>query len=486
MPAPATSLPELVDQLGRTFSPFERLKILGRAWSLLRTMTPDQRLAVAAQLGLDRADEVVEAIATRGGTKASPVLLSMIDQAQKKGTGHLPQLINDLRDPGRRAKRMRQGAAALEDAAVTAVTAVTATTAAPGEVPWLPPGATTAAPPAPAKPPQPMAPPPQPAPPPPVAAPAQVPPPPVQAALAPEPKPVEASAPKPAPQPPRPQPAPAPVRTAAREPVADRLAAVPSLTARFRVLRGHLEDLRKASAAGLGPVVQAFPDGWARRRALLELFRAGIPGSLEDSLALVETLGSERDRLWCLGALTEARAIPEPERGTLLAAVSSPTARRRLAVRMGGTVFGTLFVLALLLSGCAGAPQRDQRRVISTDRAPAALASYSQAIQVGDTLYLAGQIGLDPATRELVPGGLQAEARRSLDNCRAVLEAAGFTLKDVVQVQVFLADLGDYNAFNEVYAGYFPPPAPARAAVAVAGLPRGARVEVVMTAVRQR
>jgi reactive intermediate/imine deaminase len=261
------------------------------------------------------------------------------------------------------------------------------------------------------------------------------------------------------------------------------LAAVPSLTARFRVLRRHLEDLRKASAASLGPVVQAFPDGWARRRALLELFRAGIPGSLEDSLSLVETLESERDRLWCLGALTEAREIAEPERDTLLAAVSSPTARRRLAVRMGGTVF----VLALLLAGCAGGYQRGpQRRVISTDRAPAALASYSQAIQMGDTLYLAGQIGLDPATRELVPGGLQAEARRSLDNCRAVLEAAGFTLKDVVQVQVFLADLGDYNAFNEIYTGYFPPPAPARAAVAVAGLPRGARVEVVMTAVRQR
>ena len=125
-----------------------------------------------------------------------------------------------------------------------------------------------------------------------------------------------------------------------------------------------------------------------------------------------------------------------------------------------------------------------QRRVIATDRAPAAIASYSQAIQVGETLYLAGQIGLDPATRELVPGGLQAEARRALDNCKAILEAAGFTLADVVQVQVFLADVNDYAAFNEVYGGYFPPPAPARAAVAVAALPRGARVEVLMTAVR--
>lgn len=124
-------------------------------------------------------------------------------------------------------------------------------------------------------------------------------------------------------------------------------------------------------------------------------------------------------------------------------------------------------------------------RAISTDRAPAAIASYSQAIQAGKTLYLSGQVGLDPATGQLVPGGLQAEARRVLDNCRAILEAAGFTLTDVVQVQVFLADVNDYAAFNEVYAGYFPAPAPARAAVAVAALPRGARVEVLMTAVRR-
>ncbi len=147
--------------------------------------------------------------------------------------------------------------------------------------------------------------------------------------------------------------------------------------------------------------------------------------------------------------------------------------------------FAILAVLAIF-SACAtgshSAPA--QRRIIATDRAPAAIASYSQAIQVGNTLYLAGQIGLDPATRELVPGGLQPEARRALDNCKAVLEAAGFTLADVVQVQVFLADVNDYAAFNEVYGAYFPPPAPARAAVAVAALPRGARVEVLMTAVR--
>ncbi|HEX4960776.1 MAG TPA: Rid family detoxifying hydrolase [Thermoanaerobaculia bacterium] len=152
--------------------------------------------------------------------------------------------------------------------------------------------------------------------------------------------------------------------------------------------------------------------------------------------------------------------------------------------------FLSVVIPVLLLAGCvsAGEPRAaapTERRAISTDRAPAAIASYSQAIQAGRMLYLSGQVGLDPATGQLVTGGIQAEARRALDNCKAVLEAAGFSLQDVVQVQVFLADIGEYAAFNEVYAQYFPPPAPARAAVAVAALPRGARVEVLMTAVRR-
>ena len=124
--------------------------------------------------------------------------------------------------------------------------------------------------------------------------------------------------------------------------------------------------------------------------------------------------------------------------------------------------------------------------MITTDRAPAALATYSQAVRVGDTVWVAGQVGLDPATRELVPGGTDAQARRALDNCKAILEAAGLSLQDVVQVQVFLADIGDYAAFNNVYAPYFPANPPARAVVGVAGLPRGAKVEILMTAVRRR
>ncbi len=153
----------------------------------------------------------------------------------------------------------------------------------------------------------------------------------------------------------------------------------------------------------------------------------------------------------------------------------------------------SVLILVVSLTACVSvretpAPSNppSERRAISTDKAPVALATYSQAILTGDTLYLAGQIGLDPATRQLVPGGLQAEARRALDNCRAVLEAAGFSLADVTMVQVYLADIGDYEAFNQTYAGFFPDPQPARAVVAVAGLPRGAKVEILMTAVRHR
>ena len=144
-------------------------------------------------------------------------------------------------------------------------------------------------------------------------------------------------------------------------------------------------------------------------------------------------------------------------------------------------IFGCGALLVLVLAGCATVPER---RIIATDRAPAALAVYSQAVQVGDAIYLAGQIGLDPATRTLVEGGVQAETRRAIENCRAVLEAAGSSLADVVQVQVFLVDIGDYRAMNEVYATYFRENPPARAALAVAALPGGAKVEVLMTAVK--
>lgn len=125
---------------------------------------------------------------------------------------------------------------------------------------------------------------------------------------------------------------------------------------------------------------------------------------------------------------------------------------------------------------------------IDTDRAPAAIGPYSQAVLAGNTLYLAGQIALDPESGEMVgggpEGGIEAETRQVMENLGSVLEAAGFTFDQVVQSQVFLVDLDDFAAMNEVYASYFGDLPPARATVGVATLPRGARVEILMTAVR--
>lgn len=115
---------------------------------------------------------------------------------------------------------------------------------------------------------------------------------------------------------------------------------------------------------------------------------------------------------------------------------------------------------------------------IETDGAPAAIGPYSQAIVVGDWVFTAGQIALDPETGELVPGGIEAEADRVLQNLSAILESAGASLATVVKTTVFLADLADYEAVNGVYARYFGQAQPARSAVQVAALPRGARVEI--------
>ena len=118
------------------------------------------------------------------------------------------------------------------------------------------------------------------------------------------------------------------------------------------------------------------------------------------------------------------------------------------------------------------------RHALSTDRAPAAIGPYSQATRAGQHVFLSGQIPLDPATGELVTGDIRAETRRVFDNLRAVCEAAGGSLDDVVRVGIYVTDLGDFAAVNEVMAGYFTAPVPARSTIQVAGLPRGARVEV--------
>ena len=152
----------------------------------------------------------------------------------------------------------------------------------------------------------------------------------------------------------------------------------------------------------------------------------------------------------------------------------------------------TFLISVFLIAGCAQpqteqvAPAPAERKVIVSEGAPPAIGPYSQAIQVGDMLFLAGQVGLDPATRTLVEGGVEAETRRAMDNLKAILEEAGFTMGDVVQAQVFLADLNDYATMNEVYGSYFATMPPGRAAVQVARLPLDARVEIMMTAVRGR
>ncbi|MBN1540697.1 hypothetical protein JW992_01030, partial [candidate division KSB1 bacterium] len=111
-----------------------------------------------------------------------------------------------------------------------------------------------------------------------------------------------------------------------------------------------------------------------------------------------------------------------------------------------------------------------------------AIGPYSQAVLIGNRLYLSGQLGLDPATGEFVSGGTAEQARQALENQRAVLQAAGFDFSDVVQCQVFLQDLDDYAAFNAVYAEYLKDDFPARAVLEVARIPKDGLVEIMMVA----
>lgn len=118
------------------------------------------------------------------------------------------------------------------------------------------------------------------------------------------------------------------------------------------------------------------------------------------------------------------------------------------------------------------------REIISTDKAPAAIGTYSQAVKVGKTVYLSGQIPLDPSSMELVDDSVEASIRRVFDNLSAVAEASGGSLADIAKLNIFLTDLGNFALVNEVMAEYFEQPYPARAAIEVAGLPKGASVEM--------
>ena len=118
------------------------------------------------------------------------------------------------------------------------------------------------------------------------------------------------------------------------------------------------------------------------------------------------------------------------------------------------------------------------KQVIHTDSAPAAIGPYSQAIQIGDLLFVSGQVPIDPDTGAVVEGDIQAQARQSLNNVKAILNAAGTNMGAVVKTTVFLADMNDFAAMNEVYAQFFQTPFPARSAVQVARLPKDVKVEI--------
>ena len=125
------------------------------------------------------------------------------------------------------------------------------------------------------------------------------------------------------------------------------------------------------------------------------------------------------------------------------------------------------------------------RDAIRTSGAPAAIGPYSQAIASASLVFCSGQIGLDPATGDLVEGGVEAQAERALLNLTAVLDAAGCVWDDVVKTTIFLADIADFSAVNAIYARHMPDPPPARSTFAVGALPKGGRIEIEATAIRR-
>ena len=122
------------------------------------------------------------------------------------------------------------------------------------------------------------------------------------------------------------------------------------------------------------------------------------------------------------------------------------------------------------------------KKIISTTKAPSAIGPYSQAIQVGNLIYTSGQIPINPATGSFVEGGIKEQTRQSLLNVKAILEEAGLTMGNVVKITVFMADMNDFADMNAVYAEFFTEPYPARSAVAVKTLPKGALVEIEVVA----
>jgi outer membrane biosynthesis protein TonB len=347
MPPTASVIADLLNQLRAAKSPLARVRVVARAWRAVRSLTPQERITVATQLGLDGADDLIEAIAAHQGATPPAELMKAVNEVQKMDPATVKAIAARVRDPRQRAEGLKQGLRAIEDALAGPPPPE------PGfQATWLPKNVTPLppTPPTPPIPPKPVAPPPTP---PAVAKPVPVPSAPVPAPVAtptPAPAPVAAPVPTPAPLPvPAPAPvAPPPVRPAepVREPaapapntLAGHLSSVTALTARFRHLRRHLDSqgdqVRRLSGGELREVLEIFPDGWARRRALSELIGAGVPARTADALSLMDVLQAAGDRAWCLGALADSRILTSEERSALLDAAVTPAGRRRLELRLG-------------------------------------------------------------------------------------------------------------------------------------------------------
>lgn len=145
-----------------------------------------------------------------------------------------------------------------------------------------------------------------------------------------------------------------------------------------------------------------------------------------------------------------------------------------------------LFLLLFFVCIIACSQTEPERQVISSPDAPAAIGPYSQAVQTGNMLFLAGQLGIDPETGKFAGADFESQARQALDNQKAVLTYAGFGLADVVQCQVFVTDLENYPVFNKIYQEYFTQDYPARAVLEVSRIPADGLVEIMMIAVKKR
>ena len=126
-----------------------------------------------------------------------------------------------------------------------------------------------------------------------------------------------------------------------------------------------------------------------------------------------------------------------------------------------------------------------EKKAVSSDKAPKAIGPYSQGIEAGDFIFLSGQIPLDPATGDMVSGGIEAQTRRVLDNLKAIVESQGLDMDSVVKTTIFLADMGDFAKVNEIYGSYFGEIPPARSTIQVGALPKNARIEIEAIALRR-